>query len=331
MSPKLIKILKDWFFEFTQGSMQMDREGVIRFIFGVSPGKNPISSSDTRIANFMKNDKDRKGYVSEDEFLQFFDKAVKDPQKRKNVWSNLSNMGYGKDLKKEDENQGGNFKFFERGKLPRYKLGNDLKFVENLVKKYYEKPNECFNANEFLNYLTTNEKVYNDILENLFNIDNNKENDNFILKAFKDKNKYIELNYIFIIIESILQDLEIYLYNNKYTDSNENIVLGYGSYQIKSFMYEPFDNEENIDKKLNFVKVILKTENFQKLINHINDSLEYLLKSIEEKQSINNISLLYDFCLRGIRLLNILNNFSILFRKNKFIAIVRRRRFPKRI
>ena len=310
MNPKLTKLLKSWYYEFTQGTMQMDRQGVIRFIYGVSPRKNPINSTDSRITNFLKLDKDRKGYVSEEEFLLFFDKAVKDPLKRKNVWSNINNMGYGNDLKREGENNGEIFNFYMKEKLPRYKLGNDLNLIENLVKKYYEKPNEYFNLNEFLNYLTTNEIVYNDILNNLFNDDNTNENNNFILKAFKDKNKYIELNYLFIIIESILQDLEIYLYNSKYKDSNDNIVLGYGSYKILSLAYEPFDNEENIDKKINFVKKIIKTENFQILINHINDLLENLLKLIKEKQSPNIISLLYDFCLRGIKLLNILNNFS---------------------
>ena len=60
MNPKLRKMLKDWFYQFTQGTMKMDRQGVISFIYGVSPTKNPVSSTDSRITNFLKLDKDRK-------------------------------------------------------------------------------------------------------------------------------------------------------------------------------------------------------------------------------------------------------------------------------
>ena len=309
INPKFKKILHDWFYIFTEGSNQMDEEGVARFIRGVTAIKSPIRSNDSRINTLMKEDKDKKGYVNEEEFIQFFDKALKDPHRSKTVWNNLENMGYTRDLKKEEERDG-NFTLYEKEKLPRYKLGNDLIFLESLIKTYYEIPSEKkYQLIEFLLYLATNEIIYKDILNNLFNNENKDDNNSFIIKAFNDKNKYIELNYIFIIIESFLQDLELYLYNNKYIDTNELLNIGNGNYKLISAMYEPFDDEENIDKKLNFVKKLIKTENCQKIINHVNELLEYLFTLIKENKEKNNISLMYDFCLRGIKLLNILNNF----------------------
>ena len=59
--------------------------------------------------------------------------------------------------------------------------------------------------------MNTNEIIYNDVLGNLFN-DKNDNKDPFINKALNNINNYIKQNYRFIIIESILEDLEIYLY-----------------------------------------------------------------------------------------------------------------------
>ena len=312
MNPKLKKIIKEWFYQFTEGTMKMDEEGVARFISGVTPKRGVVKTSDGRIKNFMKEeDKDKKGYVTEEEFINFFDKAIKHPAKIKTVKSNLEQMNIGPDLKKIKE-KCVDINFYENEKLPRYKLGNDLNYVESLFKKYYDNPDKNIKLVDFLSYLTTNQQIYNNVLENLFSDDKEKNEENnecFIIKAFNEKNKYLELNYIFIIIESILQDLEIYLYNNKYIDSNDFIILGYGNYKLVSLSNEPFDEIGNIHKKVNFIKNLLKPENLQKIINHVNDLLDNLIKVNKEKSSSNLNSKLNDFCLRGIKLLNILNNF----------------------
>ena len=314
INPKFKKILQEWFIQFTEGTMQMDEEGTARFIVAVTPSKSPVHHNDTRIKNFLKEDKDNRGYVNEEEFINFFLKALKDPRKSDTVWSNLEQMGIGKDLKKNNEINENNVNFYESEKLPRYILGNNLNYVENLIKKYYENPEKYFNLIDFLFFLSTNEKVYDNVLDKLFdeennNNDNDKENDNcFFMDAFKEKNKYVELYYIFIIIESILQDFEAIHLN--YSSTNDFIILDNKVYKLVSSKYEPFDNDEKVQKKLNFVKKIIRAENFQLIINHINDSLENLNELSKQNKSYNHINpILFDFCLRGIKIINIINNY----------------------
>ena len=181
-------------------------------------------------------------------------------------------MGVSEDLSKKEESISINYE--ENEKLPRYILGNDLVFIQNFIQKYYKNQNDNSSLIEFLLYLTTNENIYNDVLENLFNDNEEKiKKDSFVYKAFNDSNSYVEQNYIFIIIESILQDLEIYLYN-KYIEVSDFIMFNNNQYKIVSEKYEPFDNDEKIEKKLNFLKNLVKVENFQKILNQVNNLLE---------------------------------------------------------
>ncbi len=57
------------------------------------------------------------------------------------------------------------------------------------------------------------------------------------------------------------------------------------------------------------MKKIIKAENFQKIINHLNDSSENLYKLTKEKKTYNINPILFDFCLRGIKIINIINNY----------------------
>ena len=65
------------------------------------------------------------------------------------------------------------------------------------------------------------------------------------------------------------------------------------------------------------MKRIIKSENFQKIINHVNDSLESLSNLLKEKGSSNVNSIIYDFCLRGIKLLNTIYNFCSIKDENE--------------
>ena len=229
MNPKLKSIIQDWFKEFTEGSNQMGPSAIVNFIRGVTSQKTHINQNEGRVITFLKtNDKDKKGYVSEEEFIEFYKKALVNGNE-KIVFNNLHSMGIRDDLKKEDEAY--EINFIDNEKLPRYKLGNDLTYIDNLIQKYYKNPNSNTSLIEFLLYLTTNENIYNDVLDNLFNNEKNKKEDSFVNKFLKDNNSYIEQNYIFIIIESILQDLEVYLYN-KYIETNDFIIFNYSQYKI---------------------------------------------------------------------------------------------------
>jgi len=313
MNPKLKNIIKDWFKEFTENTLKMGPSEVVNFIKGVTNQRTHISENENRVKSFLRdNDKDKKGYINEEEFINFYKKALESGNE-KTVLQNLKTMGIKEDLRKADETY--EINFIDNEKLPRYKLGNDLTFIENLIQKYYKNPNSNSSLIDFLLYLTTNENIYNDILDNLFNNnEENKDKESFVNKAFKDNSNYVEQNYIFIIIESILQDLEVYLYN-KYIQSNDFIIFNNSQYKIVSEKYEPFDNEEKIGKKLNFVKNLIKSENFQNIINQVNYLLEKLSKL--DNNNLNVISKLIDNCLRGLRILNIINNFCSIEGKEK--------------
>ena len=306
MNPKLIKILKEWYEQFTEGTGKMDEKGIINFIRGVLGIHSDVS--ERRIQSFMENDKEGKGYVSEEEFINFYKNSIKNKsEKNTAVWDNLRQMGVREDLRKKNETF--EIKYIQNEKLPRYILGNDLSFIENLIQKYYKSPNSNTSLLDFLFYLTTNESIYNDILEgNLYaQEEGNSNKESFIYKGLNYSNNYAELNYIFIIIESIFQDLEIYLYD-KFKDKNYSII--FNDYRIFSEVYEPFDNEDKIEKKINFVKNLMKAENLQKLIKQINEVLEKLIKAKKDCLNMNIISKLYDICLRGLKIINIINKFN---------------------
>ena len=311
MNPKLVKVLQDMFKIFTKGSDKMERSAIADFINVVtSKTTNKITESSKRVSDFIRDNRedDDDEFVKEEGFIKFYQSSLK-KGKDTAVWNNLKAMNIGEDLKRIDAPFEINFE--ENDKLPRYKLGNNLPFIENLIEKYYKNPNSNSSLIDLLFFLTTNESVYNNVLENLFNEEEIAKKDSFIGKILNesDKDSYIEQNYIFVIIESILQDLELYLYN-KYADPNDNVILGDGQYKIKYEKYEPFDNEEKNEKKLNFVKILSKSENLEKIIKTVNGLFEKITKISKENKDEKGTSKLYDCCLRGLRIINLLNNFN---------------------
>jgi hypothetical protein len=312
MNPKLIKIFQDWFKQFTKGSDKMDRTAIAYFINSVTSKTsiNKVTENDKKVTDFLRNwrEEDDDEFVLEKGFIQFYESSLKN-NKDDVVWRNLKAMNIGEDLRRIDVPF--EISFIENDKLPRYKLGNNLSFIESLIEKYYKNPNSYSSLIDFLLFLTTNESIYNNVLENLFNDEESAKKESFVGKILNDSDKdsYVEQNYIFVIIESILQDLELYLYN-KNIDSNDNVILGDDQYKIKLEKYEPFDNEEKIEKKLNFVKTLSKSENLEKIIKTVNGLFEKITKINKENKDEKEESKLYDCCLRGLRIINILNNFN---------------------
>ena len=103
LNPKLVKVLKEWYDIFTSGEKKMDAKGVAKFIQGVSESQEEIDENESRVTDFIeKYDKDKKGYVSEEEFIEFYQRAL-DNKKTATVWKNLKNMGVRKDLRKNNE------------------------------------------------------------------------------------------------------------------------------------------------------------------------------------------------------------------------------------
>ena len=310
MNPKLEQILKEWYDQFTEGEKKMTTKGIAKFVQGVSEYEEEVSENESKVTGFLEsNDKDNKGYVSEEEFIQFYQTALEN-KKTTTVWKNLKNMGIRKDLRKKDEPF--EIIYNENEKLPRYQLGNDIDFINKMIKQYYKNPENNYVLLDFLMFITTNQNIYNDVL-NMFNSNEAGENnneDNLVNKILKEDNKYVELNYVFIIIESILQDLEINLYLQN-SHNEEEITFEEKEYKLFKENYEPFDKEENKEKKLNFLRNLIKSENFNKILKCVND----LLIKIEQTENENKVyEILFDCCFRGIKIINLIN---VIYKINK--------------
>ena len=306
LNPKLKSIFEDWFNEFTDGSGKMDIKAAAKFISLVTNHKD-TDEDDDKLKEFMEeNDREHKGFLTEEEFINFYYTAAVGG-KINIVWKNLDKRGIREDLNKKGTPY--EINLTDNEKLPRYKLGNDLSLIQNLIRKYYKNPNENSLLFEFLLYLTTNEYIYNEVL-NMYKEENK---DSLVNKALIDGNKYIEQNYIFIIIESIFQDLELYLYN-KSVDSNDSIILGGNQYILLANKYEPFDNEEKYLLKINFLKNLVKSENFKKIIKYFNNLIQKIIdinNDANENQNNKSIlNILYTCGLRGIKIINIINNLA---------------------
>ena len=112
------------------------------------------------------------------------------------------------------------------------------------------------NIYDFIFFLSTDEKLYDDILKNF----NTNEN----MKFCKRKDDYLYNLYIMKIIESIFEDVEFMNDNNNKFKENK-------VYESDYYLYKP---ENNIDLKNKFVIEFLK--------NNYSDLIEYSIKNLED-------------------------------------------------
>ena len=293
INPKFKKVLQDLFQIFTKGTGKMDTEGAIKFIKGVTG-----SCDEDRAKEFiLSHDKEDRGYVNEDEFIGFYYDAAE--KKNSAIWSNLAKMNIRRDFKKEGEPF--DIDFTDKNNLPRYKLGNNINLIKALFEKYQKKPNEYQFISDFLLFISTNESLYNQVLD-MFE---EKNNNSYVYTVLNDENKYIEQYYIFIIIESIFQDLQMNLYKKNSTDK-DFIKIGDDDYKLLSIKYEPFDSDEYDEKKLKFVKNFIKTENIKKIFAIVDNLLSKLK---EEKIQNDSNSTLFKCCIKGFSIINMINCF----------------------
>ena len=300
-NPKFEQILKEWFAEFTKGEEKMDTSACSDYISKVTGVKEITSLNDTRVTQFFqKYDPDNTGYITEDKFLEFYLDALR-TNREDIVWENLKTMGVREDLRPKSEPYP--IPLADTPALPRYRLGNDKIFVENLFKLFNkcEKKKEIF---EFLFFLSTNEEMYNDILNNL----NSIENDNF-KKIFEEKNNLLQSIYSLIIIESILQDINIdctdsNFLKNIFTSNENGVEL---MIEFNSKKYEHFDDIDiNIKKK--FLKDFILNKNYEKLFKYMNELLSnFSFDKNDTKQNKEN-SILNLCCEKCLNIINIIYN-----------------------
>ena len=300
LNPVFERILKEWFAEFTNGEEKMDMEACSNYITKVTGVREMTSIGDDRVTDFFNEyDKEKTGFITEEKFLEFYLDALK-TQKEDTVWENLKNMGIREDLHKMSDEYP--IPYSDNNLQPRYTLGNDNMFINNLFSLYdkCEKKKEIF---EFLFFLATNENMYDNILNNL-----NKENENNFEKIFfNEKNNILLSLYNLIIIESILQDINIDYTNfdllkNKFITNENGIEF---MPELSSKKYEYFD-EIDINIKKDFLKNFIINKNYEKLLKYMNELLinyKFDQKGNNEENFIINLC-----CEKCINIVNIIYN-----------------------
>ena len=169
INPKFAKMIRKWFYFFSNGNEIMDKDNVINFLSFMNQRKDINEFSDEYV-RFMGDNED---YILEENFVEYYNGlARKDPDK---VWDNIKLMKYEKFFEKTDEDN----QIVDRSYLPRYILGNDQNFFDALS-KLYMKFEKKLPIVEFLFFLCTNENKYNELLENFDVLFNNKNNNNHL-------------------------------------------------------------------------------------------------------------------------------------------------------
>jgi hypothetical protein len=112
----------------------MDTSACSDYITKVTGVKEITSLNDSRVTQFFqKYDPDNTGYITEDKFLEFYLDALR-TNREDTVWENLKTMGVREDLRPKSEPYP--IPLADTPALPRYRLGNDKIFVENLFKLF---------------------------------------------------------------------------------------------------------------------------------------------------------------------------------------------------
>ena len=295
-NPKFEQILRSSDVCSSDLEEKMDMQACSDYISRVTGTREMTSVGDERVTEFFNEyDKEKTGYITEEKFLEFYLNALR-TGKEETVWENLKNMGIREDLRNVSEKYP--IPYSENNVQPRFTLGNDKNFIENLFFLYSkcEKKKEIF---EFLFFLATNQGI-DDILNNL----NVAEKNNFEKIFLDEKNNYLKALYSLIIIESILQDINIdctdfNTLKNKFVTNENGVEL---VAELSSKPYEHFD-EIDIETKKNFLKNFIISKNYEKLLKYMNELL--LNYKFDKNENQNEENLLINLCCE--KCLNIVN------------------------
>ena len=249
--PAYISIINDWFDMFSEEKTRMTPETCASFVSSVTTNKEAVGINDNRVRGFMeKYDKERKGYISRDDFIQFYVDSAR--SKPSIVWENLNAMNIRYDLKlKNDPIDIG---LIDKTKLPRYTLGNDIKFLNTMFDIYQKvKGSEVEkDVYQFIFDLYTNEEIYNGILSH--------SNEEII-----NKNSLIKSLYEMQIIESFIEDIE--LKDNK----------------VDNDLYLPFDDDKN--DKVKWIQDFMSNKKYQEM----SKKLEELFDMVGTGENVDSI------------------------------------------
>ena len=228
--------------------------------------------------NFDRYDKDKKGFWTFDEFLEFYFDCYND-NKRYHIFYNLGNLGYRNDLELYNTPLDKNSPiYYEENNIseymPRYFIGNNLDYMNKLFSfslSYDKSVHEL--AQKIIKELSTMAQMKNLIFEK--NIENEK-----IIDDLLEKDNLEMRTYAFNIILSELEknsennNQEIQLAINAFIDKNlEKIINNFDDY-INN-LKEEIKNDRNYNNKEN-------TFSLKRLINDSN-----LFEFIQKFDDIN--------------------------------------------
>ena len=283
ISNKFRNILAKWFIQFSDDKKVMTKENVIHFMQKIN-NDSSIKGWDKRIRLITdKYDKGKKGYITMEEYLNYFKDCLLEGDKFDAFWENLKNMGYNEYLRRTEDPI--DEVHISKENLFRYFLSNSDEFLTDFIEKYYENPKIDY---KLLFFLSTNEKIYNYLLSNF-----NKDRNGFD-GIFQDQKFLLRHLYYLIIIESIIQDIELenLNMNNIFMDIDSSIQKAFCSKKN-----DPFDSL-NIEDKKTFLKDFVKNGNYVKLINYFTDKIDLYHKNKNE--------LLKECCLKSLEIIIII-------------------------
>jgi len=259
MNPKFKAMLGDWFKYFSNDKEKMDYSDIQKF-------KNEISNKEI----IIDNNKDI-GYITKEDFIKLYEKLSRDEPDF--VRENIKKMKYLNNFEKIQENK--QEKISEKENSQKYILGNDKKLYNSLL-KIFSQTKKKYLVYEFLNTLCTNEKIYDEILDNFEKI---SEDEN-------EKNT-LEYSYELTIIESMIQDLEV---------SQLNIS---DIFKIKK---NELDKIQNLERKKKFILTFIKKGN-----NYINKLLDKI-DDICNKQNEIDYDFYTDLFIKILKIVDFLQN-----------------------
>ena len=282
-------ILKKWFRSFSNGRNKMNKKRFADLVNKITNKKDDFFKEDNiKILGFFKKYSYNSEYIKEEQFINFYKTIClqNDKTKMDLIRNNIKNMNLRPDLTKLPEEINIDFS-------PRFYLSNEIKGDKNLYimdifdENYKNEIDE--ELYDFKSFLSTNEKLYNNILENF----NSNEN----MKLSNSFDKYMNNLYILIIIESIIEDAAIQ--NNKNIEKNKVIDV-----------YKYFKGEE--DKKLKFF-IKFFDYNYEDIISYASKILEKLNGENDYNAQKHNL------CIRCCsKCLDIINNIYISYHNLKY-------------
>lgn len=215
--PELYVIINSWFDMFSNDQDQMTPEYCGNFIYSVTGSNVSVGVDDKRISSmFDSYDKQKKGYISREDFLRFYKESITYSNKLNAVWENLNTMGIRNDLKRMIE------PYFDSkvdySKLPRYCLSHNDEFFNTLFYlQDFQNSDKMITkeAFEFLSIITTNPKIYKELLF-IFNQSNNNDKQGII-----NWGKALNSDNIFKMIYS-LEIIQVFLQQDDSSNSNNN-------------------------------------------------------------------------------------------------------------